>query len=32
MNSADHAALWKELNSTLQPQDLQRIIEVNTHL
>ncbi len=30
MNTADHAALWKELNSTLQPQDLKRIVEVNT--
>lgn len=30
MNAADHAALWQELNQTLTPADLNRIVEVNT--
>lgn len=30
MNPVDHAALWKDLNSTLTPSELNRIVEVNT--
>lgn len=30
MNPTDHATLWQELNKTLTPTDLKRIVEVNT--
>ena len=30
MNPADHAALWNELNNNLTPDQLGRIVEINT--
>ena len=32
LNNADHKALWKKLEKSLSPQELSRIIEVNTRI